>query len=247
MAINTCSTYKPSATNPCSLSEWYSYNHGQSCVAAEFGVVQCDILGDTCNATFSASSASTSVTMVPANGISPDGDGLNDVWIIDNANKFPNARFVVVDYQSSNIVWDFTGTYTPWNAVGNTGSYNGVKVPSNALYFFRIFYNDGTGREIGVNTITTANTLSILYPSNGDIVTRNFASSTVSSAAACAATNWEAFTFTWPITTAGGLWPSGGEAGPYVTGRAGYYRLQGTAGNWVQINSTGYIISRGTC
>lgn len=30
-AINTCSTSRPSSTNPASMSEWYSYNHNASC------------------------------------------------------------------------------------------------------------------------------------------------------------------------------------------------------------------------
>lgn len=30
-AINNCSTYKPSSTNPASISEWYRYNHAQTC------------------------------------------------------------------------------------------------------------------------------------------------------------------------------------------------------------------------
>lgn len=32
VAINTCSTSRPSSTNPASMSEWYSYNHSTSCL-----------------------------------------------------------------------------------------------------------------------------------------------------------------------------------------------------------------------
>jgi hypothetical protein len=31
VAINSCSTNKPSATNPAAMSEWYGYNHTASC------------------------------------------------------------------------------------------------------------------------------------------------------------------------------------------------------------------------
>lgn len=29
--INTCSTYKPSVTNPATMDEWHGYNHTTSC------------------------------------------------------------------------------------------------------------------------------------------------------------------------------------------------------------------------
>lgn len=32
VAINQCSTYKPSATNPATLNEWHGYDHSTSCV-----------------------------------------------------------------------------------------------------------------------------------------------------------------------------------------------------------------------
>lgn len=250
VAINQCSTYKPSATNPVALSEWYNYNHGQSCGSSEFAAVECDVFAGICDAVFVPSTASSTLVMTPANGMSPDDDGLNDLWYINNANKYPNARFMVMKYLSStqaDIVFNFTGTYTPWNGVGNVGAYAGVKLDPYPLYFFKIDYNDGTGRVIGTTTITNNNTLVIDYPVNGEIVTKNFTSSTVSSAAACSATNTEPLSFVWPITTAGGLFPAGQTGGNYVQNRAGYFRLQGAAGNWVRIDSLGYIISRGTC
>jgi hypothetical protein len=186
--------------------------------------------------------------MVATNGMSPDGNGVNDTWAISNTSKFAGANFKVMKYIDSthyDLVYDFTGTYTPWNAIGNVGAYNGVKVPSYELYFFRIQYNDGSGRVIGGYTLTSNNVLSVLYPSSGDIVTRNFSYSATSSALACASTSYEAFAFAYPITTAGGLLPPNATGGDYIINKAGYYRLQGTSGNWVRIDSAGYVMTDG--
>jgi hypothetical protein len=142
----------------------------------------------------------------------------------------------------ADIVYDFTGVYVPWNAIGNVGAYNGVKVPSYELYFFKIDYNDGTGRVIGGTTLTNNNVLSVLYPSAGDYVNGNFSYSATSSALACASTTFESFSFRVPITTAGGLFPPNATSGNYITNRAGYYRLQGTTGYWFRLNNSGEVM-----
>lgn len=243
--INPCSTYKPAVPNPASISEWYRYNHLQPCVSTEYRSVICPTIAGICDVPFNTGQANSAIEMVPANGMSPNGDGINDTWIIQNTTKFPNARFMVMKYISqtqADIVYDFTGVYVPWNGVGNVFAYAGIKVPSYELYFFKIDYNDGTGRVIGGTTLTNNNVLSILYASAGDFDNGNFSFSATSSALACASTTFESFSFVSPITTAGGLFPLNQTSGNYITNRAGYYRLQGSTGYWFRLNSSGEVM-----
>lgn len=250
VTINPCSTFKPAVPNPAAIDEWWGYNHLQPCVSYEYNSVECNDVTGICDEPFNAAQANASIQMVATNGMSPDGDGLNDTWFISNTSKFTGARFMVMKYIDSthyDIVYDFTGTYTPWNGFGNVGAYNGIKVPSYELYFFRIQYNDGTGRVIGGYTLGTNNVLSILYPSNGDVVTKNFSYSATSSSLACASTSYESFAFYYPITTTGGLLPPNANWGDnYISGKAGYYRLQGSTGNWIRINSSGEVMTDGS-
>jgi len=243
--INPCSTFKPAIPDPAQIDEWWGYNHTQPCISSEYKSVSCDTNVGICDVPFNTNQANSNIVMVAANGMSPNGDGINDTWIISNTAKFPNARFMVMEYISqtqSNIVYDFTGVYVPWNGIGNVGVYNGVKVPSSPLYFFKIFYNDGSGRVIGVNTITNNNALSILYATDGDFINGNFSYGETSAASACASTSFEAFSYRSPITTAGGLLPPNATSGNYITNRAGYYRLQGSTGYWFRLNNLGEVM-----
>jgi gliding motility-associated-like protein len=244
--INPCSTFKPAVPNPAELDEWWGYNHTQPCVSYEYKSVSCDTNVGICDVPFNTNQANSNIVMVAANGMSPNGDGINDTWIISNTAKFPNARFMVMKFINptlSDIIYDFTGVYVPWNGIMNVGAYNGIKVPSSDIpYFFKIDYNDGSGRVIGGNSLTSNNSLFINYPSAGDIDTGNFSFSATSSALACASTTFESFSFRVPITTAGGLFPPNQTSGDYITNRAGYYRLQGTTGYWFRLNNSGEVM-----
>lgn len=245
VTINPCSTFKPSVPNPAELDEWWGYNHLQPCISTEYTSVSCNTNVGICDVPFNSGQANSAIVMVAANGMSPNGDGVNDTWIIQNTAKFPNARFMVMKYISqtqADIVYDFTGVYVPWNGIGNVGAYNGIKVPSFELYFFKIDYNDGTGRVIGGTTLTNNNVLSILYASAGDYQNGNF-SFGATSAEACASTTFESFSYRVPITTAGGLLPPNSYfGGIYITNRAGYYRLQGSTGYWFRLNNLGEVM-----
>lgn len=151
VAINTCSTSRPSASNPASFGEWRNYDHNAACTSSEFAATICDTSGETCNSTFSASQAAANITIQPATGVSKNGDGLNDLWYIINVNKFPSATIDVYSGDTignGNLIYSSTGaTFTPWNLIGNQGSYNGVNTPSG-INWFDIQYNDGSGRRI---------------------------------------------------------------------------------------------------
>lgn len=241
VAINPCSTYKPSSPNPASLSEWYGYNHTQPCVAYEFPTVSCDTNSGVCDQIFNSGQASQGLSMIVYTGISFDGDSANDAWYITNAERFTNAYFAVRT-SSLELIWEFQGTYTPWNGIANRGSLNGTKVPTGT-YYFNIDYNDGSGRTISSYMyIYTANT--------NDPWFSQFSYSSASSSAACAATNWSIFGYFYPVGVGKNLYlidnPNLIEFSFIGDAPAGYYKRRYT-NNWYQVNSSGLIIATGTC
>lgn len=64
-----------------------------------------------------------------ANAISPNGDGVNDEWIIDGIEKFERAEVNVYDRWGQNIFRSI-GYATPWN-----GTNRGKKLPTGSYYY----------------------------------------------------------------------------------------------------------------
>ncbi len=73
---------------------------------------------------------------------SPNDDGINDVWIIDNATVYPNNRVIVYNrwgqrvytatgYNNTDIVWE--------------GKYLGVAVPDGSYYY--VIYQDNDNKK----------------------------------------------------------------------------------------------------
>jgi len=243
VAINPCSTYKPSSPNPAGISEWYGYDHTQPCVAYEFNSVTCDTSAGICDQPFNSGQANQGTSMTVYTGMSLDGDTANNVWEITNASKYTNAYFLVYKPlnggTSQDPVYEFQGTYTPWNGTANRGTLNGTKVPTDT-YFYYIEYNDGSGR-------TLSGYIYILSPIAGDVWSSQFSYSATSSSAACAATNWVLYDYFYPVTLNAYLWKTGtiafGSGTPVL---AGYYKRRYT-NNWYQVDSFSKIIATGTC
>ena len=69
---------------------------------------------------------------------SPNGDGNDDVWIIDNLSDYPNYTVKVLNRWGSTIIkWE--NDYEPWNGEGKTGS----PLP-DGTYFYVIEINDAS-------------------------------------------------------------------------------------------------------
>ncbi len=63
------------------------------------------------------------------NAFSPNGDGVNDTWVIDNLAKYPNAMVTI--YNRYGVMLFNTVGYTkPWN-----GTFNGKPVPVGTYYY----------------------------------------------------------------------------------------------------------------
>jgi hypothetical protein len=257
--INPCSTFKPAVPNPAAISEWYGYNHTQPCVSYKYNSVSCDTNVGICNEPFIPSQANSNVVMIPDSSFYPIPDGFPNVWKIKNAELFPNARFRVAvgdAFFINEVVYDYTGVYVPWNGIANTGSVSGQLVlpffSSVRQYYFRIDYNDGSGRILGDLSINNFSILFIFYPTFNSFYqeyepinwTAPFSYSATSSALACSGTSYENFRFAYPLSTATKLmYPSEDS----VTNKAGYYRINNNSNQWVRIDNSGLIQQRGTC
>ena len=64
-----------------------------------------------------------------ANTITPNGDGVNDYWVINGINEYPNAE-VQVFTRYGNRVFDSKGYNTPFN-----GTYGGKILPTGVYYY----------------------------------------------------------------------------------------------------------------
>ncbi|HKC69555.1 MAG TPA: gliding motility-associated C-terminal domain-containing protein, partial [Bacteroidia bacterium] len=73
------------------------------------------------------------VTVLPPfninNGFTPNGDGKNDTWVIDELYKFPNAEIEIYNRWGEQLFYS-KGAYTPWN-----GTYKGSPVPVGTYYY----------------------------------------------------------------------------------------------------------------
>ncbi|WP_168194051.1 gliding motility-associated C-terminal domain-containing protein [Pontibacter sp. SGAir0037] len=78
------------------------------------------------------------VTVTPAiivpNAFSPNRDGINEVWQIDNIESFPDVRVEIFNRWGS-LIFSSNGYGTPWD-----GTYNGKDLPV-ATYYYMIYLN----------------------------------------------------------------------------------------------------------
>jgi gliding motility-associated-like protein len=71
----------------------------------------------------------------PPTAFTPDGDAINDTWILENINNYENA-VVKIFNKWGNLLYETNGNYIPWN-----GYYNGKRLPS-ATYYYIINLNN---------------------------------------------------------------------------------------------------------
>ena len=66
----------------------------------------------------------------PVGGFSPNGDGVNDAFIIDRIDRYPNAVVQIFNRWGNLIYESPTGYTTPWD-----GSYKGKVLPVGTYYY----------------------------------------------------------------------------------------------------------------
>lgn len=80
------------------------------------------------------------------NGFTPDGDGLNDNWIIENIENFSNNTVTIFN-RWGNKVWsttDYNNTSNVWNGKTQSGA-----VLTSGTYFYVIELENGNGIKKG--------------------------------------------------------------------------------------------------
>ena len=80
------------------------------------------------------------------NGFTPDGDGLNDNWIIENIENF-SSNTVTIFNRWGNKIWNTTD-YNNTNNVWNGKTQSGGSLPSGT-YFYVIELENGNGIKKG--------------------------------------------------------------------------------------------------
>ena len=80
------------------------------------------------------------------NGFTPDGDGLNDNWIIENIENF-SSNTVTIFNRWGNQIWqtkDYNNTSNVWNGKTQSGA-----VLTSGTYFYVIELDNGSGIKKG--------------------------------------------------------------------------------------------------
>ena len=83
--------------------------------------------------------------ITPNNVISPNGDGVNDVWVIENLSAYPNNQVRIFD-KAGRIIFNTKNYQNNWN-----GQLNGALLHDGAYYYI---INLGAGSRAKVGYIT---------------------------------------------------------------------------------------------
>ena len=73
--------------------------------------------------------ANPALELVIKTAFTPNGDGVNDTWIIDNIRLHPNARVSILNREGSEV-FSSVGYKEPWN-----GTYKGKDLPQDTYYY----------------------------------------------------------------------------------------------------------------
>ena len=85
----------------------------------------------------------------PPTGITPNGDGVNDTWILDGVTEYPNVEVKIFN-RWGEIVFSNTGRYTPWDGKNTKGK----DLPIGTYYFIIHLHDErGTAPMSGPITI----------------------------------------------------------------------------------------------
>ena len=134
---NTTIGGNPTASGTGTLTIWWEPHTGLSDTAASNPVASPTVTTTYTvyvkNSNGCVASDTVSVIILPVfvipNGFSPNGDGINDMWQMDNIYLFPNVEVEVYNRWGEQLFYS-KGYNTPWN-----GTYRGTPVPVGTYYY----------------------------------------------------------------------------------------------------------------
>ncbi len=85
-------------------------------------------------------------TIEPVDAFTPNGDGVNETWMIKNIDKFPDSSIKIFN-QWGNLIFESTGYDEAWD-----GTNNGKEL-SSAVYYYIIDLKDGSDPQSGSVTV----------------------------------------------------------------------------------------------
>lgn len=138
-----------SQTNP---PYTYSWSNGETTNVAEdlavgtYTLTITDDLGADTTLTFSISELDCE--MVPELIFTPNGDGYNDTWFIQNAQYFDNALVQVFDRLGA-LVFESSGLYKAWDGKNRLG----IPLP-DASYYYLVYKNKDDKANIKKGTVS---------------------------------------------------------------------------------------------
>jgi len=80
------------------------------------------------------------------NIMSPNGDGINDVWLVENIDMYPNNKVIIFD-SANRILYSKTGYNNSWN-----GMLNGNPLAEGSYYYI-IDFGDCKPKQKGFITL----------------------------------------------------------------------------------------------
>lgn len=87
--------------------------------------------------------------VLPHNVLSPDGDGVNDVWLVENLSSYPDNEIQIFDKSGQRLVHKARNYQNDWN-----GQFNGDLLHAG-VYYYIIRFGSGTKPKVGyINLLT---------------------------------------------------------------------------------------------
>ena len=109
------------------LAEMVDFEEGET---RSIRVRTTDSAGDFIEETFTITLvANPDLELVIKTAFTPNGDGVNDTWIIDNITLHPNSRVTILN-REGRTVFESVGYQTPWD-----GTFEGKELPVDTYYY----------------------------------------------------------------------------------------------------------------
>ncbi len=86
--------------------------------------------------------------MTPEIVFTPNGDGHNDTWGINNSQNFPNSLVIVFNRLGQKI-FEHKGLYEPWDATDLYG------IPQSDASYYYIIYEDADKKENAIKGVVS--------------------------------------------------------------------------------------------